>query len=106
MSVLLYFGRIPDFPLNYSLYNTKIVHNLLSSHLKQKQHDMKIINLSENNSILNSFIAEMHEQYPQYQWNENKGYPTKVHREAIAQYGITPYHRLTYGGVKEFIQKK
>lgn len=59
MSVLSYFGRIPDFPLNYSLYNTKIVHNLLSSHLKQKQHDMKIINLSENNSILNSFIAEI-----------------------------------------------
>lgn len=59
MSVLSYFGRIPDFPLNYSLYNTKIIHNLLSSHLKQKQYDMKIINLSENNSILNSFIAEI-----------------------------------------------
>lgn len=52
------------------------------------------------------YMNQLHEQYPQYQWNENKGYPTKVHREAIAQYGITPYHRLTYGGVKEFIQKK
>ncbi len=36
------------------------------------------------------------EEYPQYDWLSNKGYPTKKHREAISQYGITPYHRRTF----------
>ena len=35
-------------------------------------------------------------EYPQYDWLSNKGYPTKKHREAIRQYGITPYHRKTF----------
>lgn len=34
--------------------------------------------------------------YPQYDWRSNKGYPTKRHREAIRQYGITPLHRKSY----------
>ena len=36
------------------------------------------------------------EEYPQYDWKSNKGYPTKKHREAIRQYGTTPYHRMSY----------
>ena len=36
------------------------------------------------------------ETYPQYDWKSNKGYPTKKHREAIRQYGITPYHRKSF----------
>lgn len=35
-------------------------------------------------------------EYPQYDWLSNKGYPTKKHREAIRQYGTTPYHRMSY----------
>ena len=35
-------------------------------------------------------------EHPQYDWNVNKGYPTRKHREAIAEYGITPYHRKTF----------
>ena len=35
-------------------------------------------------------------EYPQYDWLSNKGYPTKKHREAIRQYGITPYHRKSF----------
>ena len=35
-------------------------------------------------------------EYPEYAWDVNKGYPTKAHREAIRQYGITPYHRKTF----------
>jgi ribonuclease HII len=34
--------------------------------------------------------------HPQYDWQSNKGYPTRKHRDAIRQYGITPYHRRTY----------
>ena len=41
---------------------------------------------------MNALAAE----YPQYDWLSNKGYPTRKHREAIRQYGITPYHRRSY----------
>lgn len=42
------------------------------------------------------FMDKLNDEYPQYKWNENKGYPTKVHRKAIEEYGVTPYHRLSY----------
>lgn len=42
------------------------------------------------------YMNELHEKYPMYDWKSNKGYPTKAHRAAIAQYGPTPYHRLSF----------
>ena len=42
------------------------------------------------------YMLRLHEQYPQYHWDTNMGYPTKAHYEAIRQYGITPYHRRTF----------
>ena len=42
------------------------------------------------------YMNQLAEEYPQYDWRQNKGYPTKKHREAIRQYGITPYHRKTF----------
>ena len=48
------------------------------------------------------YMNKIAEEYPAYDWLENKGYPTAKHREAIAQHGITPYHRLTFKGVKEY----
>jgi len=42
------------------------------------------------------YMNRLAEEYPQYDWRSNKGYPTKKHREAIRQYGITPYHRKSY----------
>ena len=42
------------------------------------------------------YMLRLHEQYPQYHWDTNMGYPTKVHYEAIRQYGITPCHRKTF----------
>jgi len=42
------------------------------------------------------YMNELAKEYPQYDWLSNKGYPTKKHREAIRQYGITPYHRKSY----------
>ena len=42
------------------------------------------------------YMNRLAEEYPQYDWCSNKGYPTKKHREAIRQYGITPYHRKSY----------
>ena len=42
------------------------------------------------------YMNELAKEYPQYDWLSNKGYPTKKNREAIRQYGITPYHRKSY----------
>ena len=38
----------------------------------------------------------IHEEFSQYHWDKNKGYPAKVHREAIRQFGTTPYHRMSF----------
>ena len=42
------------------------------------------------------YMNELAREYPQYDWLSNKGYPTKKHRDAIRQYGITSYHRKSY----------
>lgn len=42
------------------------------------------------------YMNRLHEEYPLYDWISNKGYPTKAHRAAIAQYGPTPYHRRSF----------
>ena len=42
------------------------------------------------------YMLRLHDEYPQYHWDTNMGYPTKAHYEAIKQYGITPYHRKTF----------
>jgi len=50
------------------------------------------------------FMNELAEKYPEYDWKSNKGYPTKKHLEAIAEYGILPEHRKSYGPVKNYIE--
>ena len=42
------------------------------------------------------FMLHLHEEYPAYGWNENKGYPTISHREAIRKFGTTPFHRKSF----------
>ncbi|MDI5886427.1 ribonuclease HII [Flavobacterium yafengii] len=42
------------------------------------------------------YMNRIHEEYPMYNWKQNKGYPTKEHREAIRIYGVTKYHRMTF----------
>ncbi|MCQ2065090.1 MAG: ribonuclease HII [Bacteroidaceae bacterium] len=42
------------------------------------------------------FMNRISCEFPQYGWLENKGYPTAAHREAIRQYGVTPYHRISF----------
>lgn len=41
-------------------------------------------------------MVQLHQKYPHYAWDVNKGYPTRAHREGIAQHGATPYHRMSY----------
>ena len=50
------------------------------------------------------FMKQIHEEFPMYHWDGNKGYPAKVHREAIRQFGTTKYHRLTFNLLGESAQ--
>ena len=42
------------------------------------------------------YMTKLHQEFPQYDWINNKGYPTRKHREAIAKYGITAHHRKSF----------
>lgn len=42
------------------------------------------------------YMDRLAEEYPQYDWKQNKGYPTKKHRQAIHDFGASPYHRMTF----------
>lgn len=42
------------------------------------------------------YMHKIHEEFPMYNWKQNKGYPTKEHREAIKKYGTTKYHRMSF----------
>ncbi|TYB79398.1 ribonuclease HII [Bizionia myxarmorum] len=43
-----------------------------------------------------AYMETIHEEFPMYNWKQNKGYPTKEHREAIRKYGPTKYHRKSF----------
>ena len=43
-----------------------------------------------------SYMLKIHEEFPMYNWKQNKGYPTQEHREAIKKYGISKYHRKSF----------
>ena len=42
------------------------------------------------------FMKKIHQEFPMYNWQQNKGYPTKEHRRAIMEFGSTPYHRKSF----------
>ncbi|MCG8837227.1 ribonuclease HII [Tenacibaculum dicentrarchi] len=52
------------------------------------------------------YMEKIHKEYPQYNWKKNKGYPTKEHRNAIREFGITPYHRKTFKLLPEQLKLK
>lgn len=42
------------------------------------------------------YMQALAKEYPQYDWQSNMGYPTKKHRQAISEHGVTPYHRKSF----------
>lgn len=42
------------------------------------------------------YMNRIHEEFPMYNWKQNKGYPTQEHRDAIKKYGVTKYHRMSF----------
>ena len=62
--------------------------------------DSKYLNIAAasvlSKTYRDEYMNRIHEEYPMYNWKKNKGYPTKEHRAAIAKYGVTKYHRLSF----------
>lgn len=62
--------------------------------------DAKFMNIAAASVLAKTYRDEMmiqlHNEFPQYGWNKNKGYPTKAHRAAIASYGSCKYHRQSF----------
>ncbi|MBN4085179.1 ribonuclease HII [Flavobacteriaceae bacterium AH-315-B10] len=62
--------------------------------------DSKYLNIAAASILAKTYrdeyMCKIHEEFPMYNWKQNKGYPTKEHREAIAKYGITIYHRKSF----------
>lgn len=50
------------------------------------------------------YMLRLSKEYPAYGWDKNKGYPTREHRLAIRQYGLTPYHRLSFNTAPEQLE--
>ena len=42
------------------------------------------------------YMEGLHEEFPHYEWKQNKGYPTNKHRSAVLEFGLSPYHRRTF----------
>ena len=53
-----------------------------------------------------AYMEKIHEEFPMYNWKQNKGYPTKEHREAIRKFGITSYHRYSFRLLPEQLKFK
>lgn len=62
--------------------------------------DSKVLSIAAASILAKNYrdqlMLELHEEFPQYGWNKNMGYTTKVHREALMKYGPTKYHRKSF----------
>ncbi|RKS55050.1 RNase HII [Gillisia mitskevichiae] len=69
-------------------------------HLCIIKGDGKYLNIAAASILAKTYRDEfmnlIHEEFPMYNWKQNKGYPTKEHRAAIQKYGVTKYHRLSF----------
>ena len=50
------------------------------------------------------YMIRLDESYPEYDWTNNKGYPTKKHKDAIRRYGVTDYHRKSFNLVERQLE--
>jgi ribonuclease HII len=86
-----YFVRYPGIPHKCIVKGDALIASIAAASILAKTHR-------------DALMVELHNDYPQYGWNENKGYATEFHRTAITEHGITKWHRKTFYSVSEYIQ--
>ncbi len=57
-------------------------------------------------TLRDALMIKISQRYPQYFWQNNKGYASKVHLQALANHGITPHHRLSFAPCKQILSNK
>lgn len=77
----------------FTPYPTKIHHCIIKGDAKYQSIAAASI-LAK--SYRDDFMTQLTQEYPEYEWDKNFGYPTKKHREAIREFGITEYHRKSF----------
>ncbi len=69
-------------------------------HLCMIKGDGRFMNIAAASVLAKTYrddlMNELHDQFPFYGWDKNKGYPTKAHRSGIEQHGVTPFHRMSF----------
>ena len=89
---------IDAMPLDIDIPNTSII-----------KGDVKSLSIAAASVIAkvtrDRMMYELDKKYPLYNYKKNKGYPTKEHIEAINKYGIIKEYRMTYGPVKDYLEK-
>lgn len=69
-------------------------------HVSIVKGDSKFLSIAAASILAKTYrdqlMLNIHHHYPQYGWDQNKGYPTKKHRAAIKEYGPSPHHRMTF----------
>ena len=68
----------------------------IANQVQKRRVKNKVLEQTGMNQTLDDYMQQIHAEYPQYHWDRNKGYPAKVHREAIRKFGTTPYHRMSF----------
>ncbi len=70
------------------------------AHATQIKGDGRFLNIAAASILAKTFrdeiMCNLHQEYPEYGWNSNMGYPTIAHRKAIKEFGVTPHHRMTF----------
>jgi ribonuclease HII len=86
-----YFVRYPGIPHKCIVKGDSLIASISAASILAKTHR-------------DALMVELHKEYPHYGWEENKGYATEFHRNAITEHGISPYHRKTFYSVSEYLQ--
>ena len=78
------------------------------SHTCMIKGDARFLNIAAASVLAKThrdeFMLKLHENFPQYAWNRNMGYPTKAHRAAIAEIGACEHHRMTFSLLPKQLQ--
>lgn len=89
-------------PLEKTFYNSKNLSGTFNTipFTSIVKGDSKFMSIAAASVLAKTYRDEymdkIHEEFPMYNWKQNKGYPTKEHRAAIRKYGVTKYHRLSF----------
>jgi len=86
-----YFIKYPGIPHKTIIHGDAIIASIAAASILAK-------------TIRDALMQDLHLQFPQYGWDQNKGYATRFHRDAILEHGISPFHRKTFGTVADCIQ--